>query len=284
MTSPSCADPPWSSQIILEPLHHYIAIWHLTPDGVSLETPQSWLLPVQHAGAPAILKVRTPSSDETLTAAMLDYYAGLGAVRAIKSDGDAVLMERARGTRSLWAMATGGEDDAAAEILAGLVACLHAPRDRAPPEGLTTLPEWFSNLFKRRDQLPIFAIAAAVTDTLLATPLEPCVLHGDLHHNNVVFDTARGWLAIDPKGLWGERAYDVANLLRNPQHHPSIVHAAGRMQRHTNLYASRLNLDPGRILRFALAHAALSAAWCMDDGLNPEFCLQTAEIAACLGE
>ena len=37
-------------------------------------------------------------------------------------------------------------------------------------------------------------------------------------------------------------------------------------------------------VRFALAHTALSAAWCMDDGLNPEFCLQTAEIAACLVE
>lgn len=42
------------------------------------------------------------------------------------------------------------------------------------------------------------------------------VLHGDVHHGNVLNFGARGWLAIDPRGLVGERAFDHANLLCNP--------------------------------------------------------------------
>jgi aminoglycoside/hydroxyurea antibiotic resistance kinase len=42
------------------------------------------------------------------------------------------------------------------------------------------------------------------------------VLHGDLHHGNVLDFGLRGWLAIDPKGLLGERGFDFANIFTNP--------------------------------------------------------------------
>jgi streptomycin 6-kinase len=260
-------------------LAHHLTLWRLEPDGIPFDTPHSWLLAVRHAGTPAILKIRKSTSDETLTAALLDYYGGDGAVRLIMAYDTAVLMERACGVRSAWAMATQGEDDAAADILADTVARLHAPRTRTPPAGLISLDVWFSSLLQRRTQSEVFARAADIVEALLASARDQTVLHGDLHHNNVVFDAARGWLAIDPKGLWGERSYDVANLLRNPHYHPAIVHDAERMRRHATHYAWRLNLDADRILRFAFAHAALSAAWCMDDGLAPAFSLRAADVA-----
>ena len=71
----------------------------------------------------------------------------------------------------------------------------------------------------------------------------------------------------------------MANFLRNRQYHPAIVHDAGRMRRHADFYAGRLGLDADRVLRFGFAHAALSAAWCLDDGWDPAFSLRTAEIA-----
>lgn len=261
-------------------LAYHLDLWRLQPDGIPFDTPQSWLLPVRHLSQPALLKICKASSDERHTAALLDFYAGDGAVRMILAKGPAVLMERACGVRSAWALATEGCDDEAADILGGVVKRLHAPRQGKPPTGLITLQDWFSVLFRRRGQSMLFAKAADTADELLASPTDQGVLHGDLHHNNVVHDTTRGWLAIDPKGLWGERAYDVANLLRNPQHHPHIVCDSDRMWRHANHYAARLDLDVRRILRFAFAHAALSAAWCMDDGLSPEFSLRTAETAA----
>jgi streptomycin 6-kinase len=51
---------------------------------------------------------------------------------------------------------------------------------------------------------------------LLATPHRIGVLHGDLHHASVLDFGARGWLAIDPKSLTGERGFEFANIFINP--------------------------------------------------------------------
>ncbi|MFX5957215.1 aminoglycoside phosphotransferase family protein, partial [Acinetobacter baumannii] len=51
---------------------------------------------------------------------------------------------------------------------------------------------------------------------LLSEPRDPVVLHGDIHHGNILDFGPRGWLAIDPKGLFGERDFDFVNLFRNP--------------------------------------------------------------------
>lgn len=41
-------------------------------------------------------------------------------------------------------------------------------------------------------------------------------LHGNLHHDNALNFRARGWLALDPKQLVGERGVDFANIFTNP--------------------------------------------------------------------
>src|SRR4030095_1370797 len=40
------------------------------------------------------------------------------------------------------------------------------------------------------------------------------LLHGDLQHYNILFDSDRGWLAIDPKGVIGEVEYEIGGGLR----------------------------------------------------------------------
>lgn len=257
------------------PLARYLRQWSLAADGSRSETPMSWLMPVRHRGRAAMLKLPKPGSDERTAAAVLRYFAGNGAVRVIAADADALLMERAEADLSLKAMALSGGDDRAAMILADCVALLHARRGAPLPEGLVTLRDWFRSLFAHEADLPILARCAGVARHLLAAPNETTVLHGDLHHDNVLH-SARGWLAIDPKGLIGERSYDVANLLGNPWPHGEIVHRPDRMLRQARLYATRLGLDPGRVLGFALAHAGLSASWSMDDGDDPSFRLNCA--------
>jgi streptomycin 6-kinase len=56
------------------------------------------------------------------------------------------------------------------------------------------------------------------------------------------------------------------------------------MQRLAQLYAARLGMDETRILAFALAHSGLSAAWDMDDGLDPGYSLTCAELLSSLAE
>jgi streptomycin 6-kinase len=258
-------------------LQQFLSLWTLKTDGPQIETPSSWLVPVRRGVTAAMLKVLKPTSDEYNAAALLRYFDGNGAVRIYESHDNAVLMERAGGLRSL-TMATTGGDVEAAEILAATVLKLHAPRQTAKPERLTPLNDWFSALYRHQCDAAILGRCAAVARDLLGSERDIGVLHGDLHHDNVLDGGDRGWLAIDPKALLGERAYDVANLLCNPSPYRDIVHDPGRMWHLARLYAGRLELDMQRVLAFAYAHAGLSASWDIEDGSDPEYRLRCAEV------
>jgi streptomycin 6-kinase len=259
-------------------LEKFLRLWEVTPEGVEIETRSSWLLPVRYGGNPAMLKVLKPSSDEHQAAALLRYFDGHGAVRLYHAQDNALLLERTSGSRSLMAMAVNGGDRQAAEILAETVRKLHAPREGRIPDGLTPLRQWFSSLYERAAMAPILGRCSSVACDLIATEKDIVPLHGDLHHDNVLDGGARGWLAIDPKALIGERAYEIANLLGNPWPHGEIVHNPDRMQRLAGLYAARLGLDVERVLAFALAHAGLAACWDMEDGCDPAYRLRCAEV------
>ena len=51
---------------------------------------------------------------------------------------------------------------------------------------------------------------------LCASQTSTRLLHGDLHHYNILRDGDRGWVAIDPKGVVGEVEYEIGAALRNP--------------------------------------------------------------------
>src|SRR6185503_3507272 len=82
---------------------------------------------------------------------------------------------------------------------------------------------------------------------------------GDIHHDNVLDGGARGWLAIDPKGVLGDRGYDYANMICNPWG-ASFLEPA-RIDHRVDLVAERSGLGRTRLLRWLLAYTGLSAAW-----------------------
>ncbi len=258
------------------PFAPFLARWRLVADGAPIETPTSNLLPVLHAGEPAMLKLLKPSSDEGPGIAALGWFDGAGAVRVIAVDGDAVLMERAIGTRSLTTMAITGDDEGAIRIIAGVAAQLHAPRSTAAPD-LPDLGRRFRALFEAGADHSVLPRCAGVARGLISTSREIAILHGDLHHENVL-DSTRGWLAIDPKGVAGERAYDVANLFLNPAGIGRLVLDPERAQQLAAIASEMLGLDRSRVLGFAFAHAGLSAAWCIEDGINPRLAIEAAEM------
>ena len=95
------------------------------------------------------------------------------------------------------------------------------------------------------------------------------MLHGDLQHRNVLDFGARGWLAIDPKRLLGDRAFDYTTMFSNPDLCGPGIHVATRPERfHARVeQACRLaDLERTRLLRWIAASAGLSAVWFRDDG------------------
>jgi streptomycin 6-kinase len=165
----------------------------------------------------------------------------------VEHDDDAVLLERATGCRSLVDMSSHGKDDEASLIICGVVAGLHAPRHSPPPE-LIPLTDWFRALEPMASREGgILVRSAATARTLLANPREVVPLHGDVHHGNILDFEARGWLAIDPKRLEGERGFDYANLFCNPNH--PVATAPDRLARQANVVAEAAGLERKRLLQ-----------------------------------
>lgn len=88
-----------------------------------------------------------------------------------------------------------------------------------------------------------------IAQKLLKTPHEKVFRHGDLHHENILFDpTINQYRPIDPKGLIGDPAFECVAFLRNP---------INTIPTHTDLYnftvdriyrmSQALDLDPFRI-------------------------------------
>lgn len=215
---------------------------------------------------PAMLKVAL-IPEEARGSRQLAWWAGAGAARVLEIDGDAVLLERALGAQSLVNMARTGLDPEATSIIVAVAAMLHRPNSAPPPE-LVSLEEWFESLFAAAiSSGGEFRVAAAMAERLLISTPEAIPLHGDLHHWNVL-DFGGCWRAIDPKGLVGDRAFDLIHLLRNPDRQAAL--APGRLRSRVDQVAQEAVVDRVRLLEWAVAFAGLSAAWATEDGESPQ--------------
>ncbi|RYX85122.1 hypothetical protein EON83_07360 [bacterium] len=255
----------------------YLQKWNLAPDGGAIITHSSCLLPVRHNGAAAMLKIAI-EPEERFGGALMVWWDGQGAARVLAHEGAALLMERAQGDQSLVAMSYSGYDDEATRILCGAIAELHRPRNKPLPE-LIPLTRWFAELFPAA-QLHggLLALCATTARELLEHPQEECVLHGDIHHQNILDFGERGWLAIDPKRLWGERAFDYANLFCNPD--KSVGYDRNLFLRRLDIVTEAAGFERKRLLQWILAWSGLSAAWMLGDGQSNEFDLSIAELAS----
>ncbi len=249
----------------------WLTRWNLDPAGEPIKTRGSHLLPVFQQGEPAMLKL--PSGEhERLGYLPLDYWAGDGAARLLdrNDDGSAMLIERATGKRSLAAMARSGAagDDEATAILCDAIAGLQKPRGPAPL-GLIPLDVWFKDLFPAATEHGgILARSAAVASELLRAQREIVPLHADLHHDNVLDFEAKGWLAIDPKSVIGDRAFEYTILFCDPDladPEPPVATVPGRFERRLEIVLAKSGLERERLLKWILAWCGLSTAWFLED-------------------
>ena len=256
----------------------FLVRWNLTPDGEPLTTQTSILLPVRSEGGPAMLKIAT-EAEERRGAESMVWWGGDGAACVLAREGNALLLERAQGDASLVEMVRDGRDDEASRIICGVATRLHAPRNAPPPPSLVPLTRWFAELEPAASRYGgMLSQAAETARWLLDEPRDVVVLHGDIHHDNILDFGSRGWLAIDPKHLIGERSFDFVNILRNPDDRSAL--APGRFSRQATVVAEAAGLDRVRLLKWTLAFTGLSAAWILADGDRPELDLAVAELAA----
>ncbi len=262
-------------------LRQYSDKWNLSQAEPLSETFTSKLYKVHISDQVVVLKILSDAGieDEGAASDALKWFDGLGAVRLLRHDAGAMLLEYVDGN-DLTELVKAGRDDEATHTIASVLNKLHAPKGTEFPAKLIPLTQRFKSLFEAaKHEMPILLKGGAVARSLLANQGPQYVLHGDIHHENIKHHQSRGWLAIDPKGLIGERVYDAANALCNPHSLPEIAQNRDRLLRQARIMAATLGTDPNRLLSYVFAHACLSASWFIEDGLDAHPALAMAEIA-----
>lgn len=264
-------------------LSFWLNRWDLIPDGKLLLTHTSQLLPVRTAtqGTRCMLKV-TKDTDEQTGNALMTWWDGNGAAQVIAHENEAILLTRATGSASLATMSRMGQDSEACRILCATANRLHSPSTRPLPR-LTSLHEWFSSLKPAAMKYGgILTYCADVSEELLSSPRDIVVLHGDLHHGNVLDFEKYGWLAIDPKGLIGERGFDFANIFTNPDLDnpiPRVATIPEIFKQRLRIVTETARLDRERLLNWIIAWCGLSTIWSLESNEASSIALEVAALA-----
>jgi streptomycin 6-kinase len=226
-------------------------------------------------GTPAVLKLGVPNPELITEIEALRLYDGRGAARLLEADPPrgALLLERLQPGTMLSEL---GDDEEATRIAAGMMHRLWRPLPAAHP--FPTLARWTAGLGRMRQRFEggsgpfpasMFQAAESLLAELSASAAEPVLLHADLHHFNILAAEREPWLAIDPKGVAGEPAYEAAVLLANP--FPQFLawpHLEQVTARRIAQLAAELGFDRRRIARWALVQAVLSGCWAFEDHVD----------------
>jgi len=265
--------------------------WSLTVMPPFADLSYNYVAPALRAdGTEVVLKVGVPNSELTTETEALRLYNGRGSVRLLDADPDQgiLLLERLQPGTPLSSLA---DDEQATSIAAGVMLRLWRPVPADHP--FPTVARWAAGLQRLRDHFDggagpfppaLVAAAEALFHELVNSMDEPALLHGDLHHDNILAAQRRPWLALDPKGVVGEPAYEVGALLRNPL--PQLLTGPRPVRvlaRRVDQLAEELGFDRQRIAGWGLAQAVLSAWWSFEDhGHGWEPAIACAELLATL--
>ena len=239
-------------------------------------------------GTAVIVKVCTTSDEFPQQWEALRLFDGHGMVQLLEYDvEDEVLVLECLQPGTL--LSTEEDDEKATTIAANVMQQMWRPV--SGDHAFATVEKWGRGFERLRTYykggsgpfpLRLLEVAERLFAELSASSAEPVLLHGDLHHENILAAQRQPWLAIDPKGLVGEAVYETGALLRNKLT-PVFQAAEPRrvMERRVAQLADELGFEKARIRGWGLAQAVLSVWWNIEDSdeLNDEV-LACAELLA----
>lgn len=223
-------------------------------------------------GDKAILKIAPISKSIAAESAWLRCFTkGVPNVYWYDEEHYALLMERLQPGNSLKTLVN---DDAATRIICETIRELQTHQQgHAHFEHLSELAGNFSILEGHLDQ-KILSRAESLFRDLTADRTHDVILHGDLHHDNIL-SSAEVWKAIDPHGYIGDPAYEVGAMIYNS--FPSDASIPKTVERRLKILSEELPFDAHKIRAWAFCKTVLSIAWTFEDHKKiPAFELQIA--------
>ncbi len=202
----------------------------------------------------------------------LDYFNGQGMVKLLGQDQDynALLLKQAIPGQTL-------KDIASRDILpamdtfSDIVDKLQSHALGKSLEGFNPVASWLT-VFDRlpNDALPnrLIPKALLLSETLLTREDSLSVLHGDLHLDNILSDQA-GWIAIDPKGIVGSKAFELAAFDFLSQDELRRNNASELFLSRVKQLALLADVDQSILLDWIFVRLVLNACWMIEDNGNP---------------
>ena len=154
-----------------------------------------------------VVKVPWGGDDESVHEAdALRAWDGNGAVRVLDQNGPAILEQRAVPGTDLASL----PEDEATAVAVELAGRLWLPAQQPFRPVVPEVRRWLDDAEAEGGDV-------SMARDLLARLGEQAdwLVHGDLHHHNIVRQGA-GWVALDPKPYLGDREYDLPAFLWNP--------------------------------------------------------------------
>lgn len=236
-------------------------------------------------GTQVVLKIGFPQDKEFQTEVRaLEIFNGEGIERLLAEDREnaVILIEH---VHPGIALSTYTDDEEATRILAGVMKRLWKPLP--PHHQFITIAEWtraipeYLDKYPTSGSLPLDLVEKAnnLFTELIATSDTPVLVHGDLHHDNVLSSDRDGWLAIDPKGIAAEPAYETAAMIRNP--YPGInafVDLERVLEKRIRILSQELGFDAERIRKWCFAQTVLSAVWNDEGAKDSKHTIKIAKI------
>ncbi|MER7755530.1 aminoglycoside phosphotransferase family protein [Kitasatospora sp. NPDC097643] len=244
----------------------YLTRWDLTLERVLDPGGSLSLVAYVHRDdlSPAVLKTGFRTPETALEHAALTHWAGRGAVLLLDADPaeGVLLLERLHGDIPLRSLAEPKAMLEAASLLHRL--WVELPDEHPFPTLSSRVATTVERLREGRTELPdaadaaqpLFAEALETAHALADSATETFLLHGDFHHGNVLAADRAPWLAIDPRPLAGERAFDLARLALDRA--DTLVGSPGApaaVRRRLHQLADALEVDRDRLRGWTLFRA-----------------------------
>ncbi len=231
---------------------------------------------------PIILKLGLNHKALAHEANALKAFTGFGAVKVLSSEKGMLILERALPGHTLKTYFTDKEEESIRIVCQIITKLHHAPISKQHDfHHIKILLKTLDNNLDIPN--PILSKARQLRDDLLATTDKEVLLHGDLHHDNIL-QHADDWRVIDPHGFIGDPAYEVCAFIRNPT--PELLkasHPKAMIQYRIQLCAQLLDLSEQRINDWFYVQAVLAWAWQLEDNIDSSYIIKLVTILECMG-
>lgn len=247
----------------------YIDSWKLSEPMQIAQTFTGNLYKVDSSYGKAVLKIFTEvgMKDEIGGTDFLKNTQGKGSVRSFESDERAQLLEFLPGP-NLYEFSINGEEEKATDFFIKIIKNVSSAEIKYS-DGLLPVEKLF-DAFERVNypkHLEILLTGGKeLANQLTSTQTKKVLLHGDLHHENVMKAKNDDFVCFDPKGMVGDPSYELGTTLKNPWDYPEISQNIDLYRERVEKFSVELDLPKERIIGFSFVHLCLSVLWGVEDG------------------